>query len=91
MANFDTSTPQLKFVKRLMDAYITCDISNVELLISKQFQHEPLPESTEFHKEAKEGHVQKWGRVLSLVKKLEVRIRHRGTAFKLRLTSKIPS
>ena len=74
MANFDTSTPQLKVTKRLLDAYVSADISNVEPLISKNFQYEPLPESTELSKQAKEGHVQKWGRILSSVKKLEVRI-----------------
>ena len=83
----DFNTPQSKAVKRLADAYISLDIKNVERLLSKNYQHEPLLESTDFPIQKKESHLQTWESICSSVNKHEVRIRHRRTAFKLRLIS----
>jgi hypothetical protein len=80
MVDFDT--PQLKAVKNLLDAYISLDMNNVEPLLSKNYQYEPLPESTELSKLSREIHLQMWGEAFSSVNKLEVCIRHRRTAFK---------
>jgi ketosteroid isomerase-like protein len=81
MVDFDT--PQLKLVKNLFDAYASLDVNNVEPLLSKNYQYESLPESTELSKLSKEDHLQVWKPVFSSVNKLEVRIRHRRTAPKL--------
>ena len=85
MADFDT--PQLKAIKKLAEAYSSLDMNNVEPLLSKNYQCETLPESTDFPKQGKESHLQGWGEVFSSVNKHEVRIRHWRTAFKLRLIS----
>ena len=71
MVNFDT--PQSKAVKRLLDAYSSLDMKNVEPLISKDYQYESLPESTDLPKQTKESHFKMWGGVFSSVKKYEVR------------------
>ena len=87
MADFDASTPQLKAWKKLSDAYLSLDMDSVEPHLSKDFEYEPLPESTDVSKQTKESHLQMWRKVFSLVNKHEVCIRHQSTAFKLRLIS----
>ena len=90
MADLENSTPQVKVVKQLLDAYASLDMNNVEPLLSKNYQYEPLPESTDVPKQTKESHLQAWKEVFSSTKKLEVRIRHGRTAFKLSLISTTP-
>jgi len=85
MVDFDT--PQSKAVKNLFDAYATLDLDNVEPLLSRNYQYESLPESTELPIQTKESHLQMWRGVFSSVKKYEVRIRHRRTSLKLALIS----
>ena len=87
MVNFDASTPQLKTVKKLCDAYLSLNMNDAEPFLSKNYQYEAFPESTDLPKQTKESHLQTWGGVFSLVNKHEVRIRHRRTAFKLRSMS----
>ena len=72
MVEFDT--PQLKVVKRVADTYISRDVNSIKLLISKDYEYEPLPESADLPKLTKEGHLQMLRRVFSLLNKLEVRI-----------------
>ena len=74
MVEFDT--PQLKVVKRVADAYLSRDTNNIEPLISKNYEYEPLPESADLPKQTKEGHLQMWRGIFSSLNKLEVRIRH---------------
>ena len=88
MTDFDASTPQLKLVKKLADAYLSLETSNIEPLLSKNYQYEALPD---FPKQTKEGHLQMWEGIFSTLNKLEVRIQHRRTAYKLRLISTTPS
>jgi len=85
MVDFDTSTPQLKAVKQLLDAYISLDSNNVRPLISKDYQYEPLPKSPDITDKGKEDHIQEWREMLSLLTKYDVRIRQQRTAFKFRL------
>lgn len=59
MVDFDT--PLLKLIKKLIDAYISLDMNNVEPLLSKDYQWEVLPESTNLPKQMKESHLQAWG------------------------------
>ena len=87
MADFDTSTPQLKAWKKLADAYLSLDMDSVEPHLSKNFEYEPLPESTDVPKQTKESHLQMWRKIYSSVNKHEVRIRHQSNAFELGLTS----
>jgi len=83
MADIDASTPQLKVVKRFLDAYVSLDIKKVDPLMSKDYQYQSLPESIDLPEEAKGGHIQRVGEILALVNKLEVHIQCRRTAFKL--------
>ena len=91
MVVFDTSTPVLKAAKKLCDAYASLDTKNIEPLISENYQYEVVPQCTDFPSLTKEGHLKAWGGILAAVNKLDVRIRHRGAAFKLRLISATPS
>ena len=83
MVDFDTSSPKLKAVKQLLDAYISLDLNNLKPLISKDYQYEPLPESLDIANQGKEDHIQKWGQIFSLLTKFDVRIRQQRIAFKL--------
>ena len=74
MANFDATTPQLKAVKRWFGGYISLDLDSVEPIISKKFQYQSFPESTELPKETKESHIKRLREGLSAVTKFEVRI-----------------
>jgi len=85
MVDFDASTPQLRLIKKLLNGYCSLDMSNVEPLLSKDYQYEPFPECAEFPKQTKESHLKLWGEVFS--SKTEVRIQRRGTDFRLRLIS----
>ena len=72
MVEFDT--PQLKAIERLAGAYTSGDANNLEPLLSKNYEYEPLPESIDLPKQTKEGHLQMWQGVFSSLNKLEVRI-----------------
>jgi len=52
MSNFDISTPQLENIKRLIDACISLDMSNIEPLLSKKYQQQPFHEITDLPKGA---------------------------------------
>lgn len=74
MVDLDSSTPQLKVVKNLLNALTTLDVNNAGPYLSKNYQYEPLPESAELGGQTKEKHLQSWGEIFSSVKKFEVRI-----------------
>ena len=80
MVNFDT--PQSKALKKLHDTYASLDLNNVAPLLSKDFQYELFPKTPDVPNQTKESHLEMWGKVFSSFNKLEVRIRHRRTAFK---------
>ena len=80
MVNFDTL--QSKAVERLFNAYASLDLNNVRPLLSKNYQFELFPESPDAPKQTKESQLQMWEKRFSSLNKLEVRIRHRRTAFK---------
>ena len=82
MTNIDATTPQLKAVKGLYDAYTTLDIKNLAPHLSKNFKLQSFPKVSDVPDEARGGHLEKYEAIFSLVKKLEVGIQHRGTPFK---------
>jgi len=91
MVDFDLSTPQLKAVKNMIDAYISLDLNNLAPLLSKDYQYEAFPKSTDFPVQTKESHLQVWGKIFSPVNKLDVRIRHWRTRLQApRLISTTP-
>lgn len=83
MASFEANTPQLKAVKRLIDAYVSLNLNNLEPVLSKDYRYEALPEVPGVPIQTKEAHLEMWKEVYSVVSKLDVRIRQRGTAFTL--------
>jgi len=74
MVELDTSIPQLKALKRVLDAYSTLNMNNVQPLLSENYQYEAFPESADLPKLTKEGHRQTWGGIFSSLNKFEVRI-----------------
>ena len=74
MATIDASTPQLKVVQELIDAYVSLDISNLDTVLSKYYIHQTSPTSMDFPLLTREGYVERYGRVLPLFTKFEVRI-----------------
>ena len=87
MVNIDATTPQLKVVKNLLDAYSSLDISKVEPFISKDFKYQMFPKIINLPDEPRAAHIQKYGEVLAALTKMEVRVQPRRSAFKLRLIS----
>ena len=87
MVDFDTSTPELRLVKNLIDAYVSLDVNNVEPLLSENYTCVVLPECAGLPGGTKESNLQAWGRIFSSVNKVDVRIRRQRTASKLRLIS----
>ena len=83
MANVDASTPQLKLIQQWIDAYASCDASNIAPLLPKNYKHRTFPESIGEPDETKEGHVQRFGQLGSLITKLDVRVQCQRTASKL--------
>jgi hypothetical protein len=74
MVDFDTSTPQLKAVKRLIDAYISLNLNDLEPLLSKDYRYEALPTIPGLPIQTKEDHLKMRREVYSLMKNLDVRI-----------------
>lgn len=79
----DATTPQLKAVKNLLDAYLTLDVKNVEPFISKNFTFQTFPKIADHPEEAKGAHFERYGTLLNLLKKGEVRLQHRGISFEI--------
>jgi hypothetical protein len=74
MANIDPTTPQLEAVKKFIDAYISLNINNVGPHISKNFTFQTFPKIDDMPDETKGTHFERYGSVLSLFTKVEVRI-----------------
>ena len=74
----NATTSQLKFVERLIEAYATCDLNNVEPLLSKNFKYQTFPRAAHLPDHTKGDHVEKFGPVFAAMSEIEVRI-HRYT------------
>lgn len=83
MAYFNTTTPQLRFIERVFEAYRTRDLNNLALLYSRDFSYRWLPKAAEFPDETREGHIESLGPLFAKLAKVDVRIQHRGPAFEL--------
>ena len=88
MPSFDT--PQLKLLKDFTDAYCTLDINNVEQHMSKDFKYQTFPKIPEIPDQNKEVHVQKWGPLMSLLTKEEVRAGNLGPPSNLQVDIHLP-
>ena len=74
ISNLDASTPQLKVVKDFVDAYLIPDINKAVPLASKNFTYQTFPKISDHPDEARVGHFERWGSLLSLLEKAEVRM-----------------
>jgi len=72
MININPSTPQLAIVKKWLESYTSLDTKNTELLLSKDFQYESLPKSSNAPDESKKAHTEIWGERYSSMNKLEI-------------------
>lgn len=81
--DIDATTPQLKLVKNLFEAYQTLDLNNVAKLLSKDYKFQTFPKISEHPDETPDGHVEKYGRLLSMFTKIEAGARYQGTALNL--------
>ena len=70
--NFDATTPQLKAVKNLFDAYLTRDLYNVKPFISKDYNFQTFPKIAGLPNEEIETHLMRYAPVFSLITKTEV-------------------
>lgn len=83
ITNLNATTPQLKALKNLLEGYLSLDIKNVEPFISNDFQIQTFPKIDGLPDEAKGRHFERYGVLLSLMKRIEVGVRHRLQARRL--------
>ena len=85
ITNFNATTPQLKAVKKLFEAYLSLDIKNIEPHIAKDFKFQTFPKIADLPDEAKGTHAERYGPAFALMTKAEVctrnRLRVRGLTF----------
>ena len=89
LSNFNATTPQSKVVESFFWAVVTLDIRNVEPFISKDLKLQTFPKHAALPDEPRANFLEKYGSVLSLLKKIEVRVQNGLGARRLR--SIIPS
>ena len=76
ITNFDATTPQLKTVKNLMEAYFSLDIKNTEQFLFKDFKFQTFPKIPDLPEEVKGAHFERYGPLFALMSKVEVCIQH---------------
>lgn len=59
MVNIDTTTPQLKAVKQIVDAITSRDLTTLELPFSKDFSFKTFPEAARLPSLMKEDYLMK--------------------------------
>lgn len=80
MATIDASTPQLRVAQRWIDAYAALDTNKINSLFSKDYKHQTLPKSTGLPEETKEEYIKRFGELLPVFTKFQVRIPRRNAA-----------
>lgn len=83
MVNVDVTSPQLKAVKGMADAFASRDLSNLEPILSKDFTLKSFPKVAEFPDLGKEEYLEGYGAAFSLFAKVEVRTRYLWNPLKL--------
>ena len=77
MSSFDATTPQLRVVKNLIDAY-RVDFKTIKPFLSKDFKFQTLPKDPELPDQTMEEHIEMYAPFFSSFTKLEVRAQHEG-------------
>ena len=73
MNNLDATTPQLKLVDQVFEAYRALDPKKCAHLLSKNFRHRSFPKIAEMPDQTKEEHIALFGPMLAMLTKLSVR------------------
>lgn len=81
MTNIDATTPQLKVVKRLFDAYCSLDMKNVLPLLAKDYTFQSFPKVPDLPDQTKGAHLEKYDAMYALITKVDVRIRAQENSF----------
>ena len=76
LIDFNPTTPQSKVLKDLFSAAATLDINNFAAFVSKDFKFQSFPKINDLPDESIAKFSERYGAILSFLKKLEVRIRH---------------
>jgi hypothetical protein len=79
MANFDASTPQLKFVKKWIETVAVFDTSKMDTFLSRNFKYQSFPKTIDVPEQTKGTFIQWFGGVFASMTRMEVRIQE--TAF----------
>jgi hypothetical protein len=74
MANFDASTPQLKLVKKWIEALVALDMNKIGTLLTRNFKYQSFPKTIDVPEQTKGTFVQWFGGVFASMTKMEVRI-----------------
>ena len=90
LKGLDATTPQLRVVEGLLNAYISLDLANLEPLTSKGFKFQTFPKIANLPDEMKEGYLKKYQAIFSLMAKAEVCIQNYRRARRLTSTSPRP-
>jgi hypothetical protein len=74
-------------VKNFIDAFLSRDIGNIQPLIAKNYVFQTFPKSAEPSGETQEAQMQRHGKILAQITKLEVRTTPENCLRAHRLTS----
>ena len=80
MTHFDTTSPQLKVIDQVFEAYRS-DLNKAASIYSKNFTYKAFPRAAELPFHSREEHIEALGPLLASLAKVEVRVQYRGTAF----------
>lgn len=77
MVTIDATTPQLKVVKSVVEAYASRDLNSSASIFSKDFKFQSFPKTAAHIEETKGKHFNNYGGVLSSYDRVEVSIQRR--------------
>ena len=74
LTNFNATTPQSRVVENIFKALTTLDIKNAEPFLSKDHKFETFPKIASLPDEPRAVSLERYGTLISLLTKMEVRI-----------------
>ena len=72
--NIDATTPQLRVVEKMFEAGRTCDVNSAAPFLSKNYSYKTFPKTADLPDEAKNEHLENYGRKFASLLKVEVRV-----------------
>ena len=87
MNHIEGTTPQLKFVDRVFEAYRTRDHNNIGPLLSKNYTYRSFPKIADLPDQTKEKQLAVFGPKFARLEKLDVHFQHRETILALEFKS----